>query len=338
MTVLLVGMQESLLVVRSTPSDWQTLEKLRGKSPQCVAFDQIHHDICYCGTFGDGLWKSTDSGDTWKPVGKGVSHKEVMSVSVSQNERVNENGVVYTGTEPSSLFRSEDGGKTWLEQKSLRALRSSSEWSFPPRPHTSHVRWIALDPFSPGQIYLCIEAGALVRSSDGGKTWTDRVASGPFDTHVLMAHARARGRLYSSAGDGYFESFDCGKSWKRLMTGLKHRYLYGLAVDPEDPELVVVSAASGPYEAHNPKAADSFVYSKKKGEEWKLSQKGLGEPAGTIISMLASDPKKHGGFFAANNKGVYSSADGVLWERVELEWPKAYLAQHPWGIAVRNGS
>src|SRR5487761_984982 len=128
MILLLVAMERSLLVIRSTPSGWQTLEKLRGTNPQCVAFDPLRPDVCYCATFGDALWKSDDSGKTWQSSGKGVSHKEVMSVSVSQNERMGSDGVVYAGTEPSALFRSEDGGITWQVMKSLNTLPSSSGW------------------------------------------------------------------------------------------------------------------------------------------------------------------------------------------------------------------
>jgi len=52
-------------------------------------------------------------------------------------------------------------------------------------------------------------------------------------------------RLYSSAGDGYFESFDYGGSWNRPMEGLRHHYLFGLAIDSGDPNIVIVSASLG---------------------------------------------------------------------------------------------
>ena len=52
-------------------------------------------------------------------------------------------GAVYAGTEPSALYRSDDGGETWHELESLLELPSRPTWSFPPRPWTSHVRWIA---------------------------------------------------------------------------------------------------------------------------------------------------------------------------------------------------
>jgi hypothetical protein len=48
---------------------------------------------------------------------------------------------------------------------------------------------------------------------------------------MLVTHPRTPRRLYSSAGDGYFESFHYGESRSRPMEGLRHHYLYGLAVD-----------------------------------------------------------------------------------------------------------
>jgi hypothetical protein len=72
-----------------------------------------------------------------------------MSVSVSSLEGAgkNNNGfnTVYVGTEPTAFYRSDDGGESWDKMSSLNNLSSSSSWSFPPRPWTSHVRWIESD-------------------------------------------------------------------------------------------------------------------------------------------------------------------------------------------------
>ena len=141
------------------------------------------------------------------------------------------------------MYRSDDGGKSWQRMSSINTLKSSSSWSFPPRPWTSHVRWIEPDKSNPGYVFAAIEAGALVQSRDGGRTWIDRVEGGPYDTHTLATHQKMPKRLYSSAGDGYFESFDYGESWKRPMAGLYHHYLAGLALDSGDPQNIVVSAS-----------------------------------------------------------------------------------------------
>src|SRR5678816_921867 len=69
----------------------------------------------------------------------------------------------------------------------------------------------------------CRDDGALIRTFDGGQTWRDRVRGGPYDTHTAATHALAPGRIYSAAGDGYFESTDAGDSWRSPDDGLRHR-------------------------------------------------------------------------------------------------------------------
>jgi hypothetical protein len=59
---------------------------------------------------------------------------------------------VYVGTEPTAFYRSDDGGESWDKMISLNNLSSSSSWSFPPRPWTSHVRWIESDKTKPGYV------------------------------------------------------------------------------------------------------------------------------------------------------------------------------------------
>ena len=47
------------------------------------------------------------------------------------------------------------------------------QWPFPPRPSTHHVRWIEPDVNRKEYLFVAIEAGALIKSFDGGKTWID---------------------------------------------------------------------------------------------------------------------------------------------------------------------
>ena len=142
----------------------------------------------------------------------------------------------------------------------MRALPSADTWSFPPRPHTHHVRWIEADVSVADRVFVAIEAGALVRTFDGGRTLRDRVRDGPYDTHTALTHPLAPGRIYSAAGDGYFESTDAADSWSSPEDGLKHRYLVGIAVDPADPDTVIVSATDGPGSAYSPRGAEAYVY------------------------------------------------------------------------------
>jgi photosystem II stability/assembly factor-like uncharacterized protein len=161
----------------------------------------------------------------------------------------------------------------------------------------------------------------------------DRVPGGPFDTHTLGTHKLAPGRLYSAAGDGYYESEDHGQTWERPDSGLRHQYVYGIAVDSRDPELVIVSAASGPWHAHSPTGAESFVYRRIRGEKWDAVRVGLPEPSGTVISSLVANPFIADEFYAANSRGLFHSADGgTKWDRLEIPWSSSYVHEHAWGI------
>ncbi|HET7552593.1 MAG TPA: hypothetical protein VFK04_14980 [Gemmatimonadaceae bacterium] len=341
MTALLVAVRDALLVLSRESGRWVADSRFSGKSRlQCVATDPRRPERIYCGTSRDGLWRSDDLGRSWTPVGSGRLADHVTAVAVSAVERGAANdSVVYAGTEPSALYRSADAGESWEERHSLLALPSSSSWSFPPRPNTSHVRWIAPDPLVPERIFVAIEAGALVTSPDSGLTWTDRRPDGPYDTHTLVVHPHAAGRLYSAAGDGYFESMTSGVSWERREDGLTHRYVYGLAVEADDPDTVLISAARGAMSAHDASRAESWIFRRTSGEPWRAVSRGLPESRGTTISSLISDPSDPAVVYAANNHGVYRSDDmGESWKRLGILWPESYHSERVAGLAVTTAN
>jgi photosystem II stability/assembly factor-like uncharacterized protein len=336
----MIGMQ-AVLILESTNNGWKGHESLKGTNPQSIVFDPINFDRAYCGTFGNGVWKTDDGGKTWSNIGKDViSNPYIMSVAVSSLNSGNKFNKVYAGTDPSALYISNDGGDSWERMEALNELPSSKSWSFPPKPWTHHIRWIEPDANNSDYVFVAIEAGALVQSHDGGKTWIDRVEQGPYDTHTLVTHPKAPKRLYSSAGDGYFDSFDYGESWTRPVEGLRYQYIYGLAVDYDDPQIVIVSASMGPGTAYSTENAESFVYRREEdGKKWKAISNSFPEPTGTTISVLASNPKVSGEFYAVNNHGVFCSADsGISWKRLDIQWPKRYLSQTPWALAVGNNN
>jgi photosystem II stability/assembly factor-like uncharacterized protein len=339
MTIIMVGIQNSILVLESS-SGFKIHESLKGTNPQSIAFDPLNPYSAYCGTFGNGLWKTNDGGQTWNNIGRDIILSPyVMSVAVSSVSSGNRSSKVYVGTEPSALYISNDGGDSWERMKALNKLPSSRTWSFPPRPWTHHIRWIEPDANNPDYVFAAIEAGALVQSHDGGKTWIDRSDQGPYDTHTLVTHSKAPRRLYSAAGDGYFESFDYGESWIRPMEGLKYSYLYGLAVDSGNPQVVLVSASIGPSRAYSTENAESFVYRKDNDDrKWRAVTNGLPEPSGTTITIFASNPNVSGEFYAVNNRGLFISTDsGDLWNKLDTPWSVEYPPQSPWALAI-NGN
>ncbi len=321
--ISLVAATEHALLVARHASQWTVEEHLKSKSPESLAVDPGNPTRVFSGTSGSGLWRSDDAGRTWVPVGVGISLAEITAVAVSSPEP----GVVYAGTEPSAVFRSDNGGETWTELSGLQTLPSAPTWSFPPRPETHHVRWIETDPAVAGRAFVAIEAGALVRTLDGGRTWLDRARGGPIDTHTAATHKMAPDRLYSAAGDGYFESADAGDSWTRSVQGLHHRYLVGVAVDPADPDTVIVSAASSPFVAYRPRNAEAYVYRKTAGRPFELAMEGLPHSRGSTVSRFTTHPDERGVIYAANNHGLFRSPDaGRTWKALEVPGPQRAFA------------
>jgi photosystem II stability/assembly factor-like uncharacterized protein len=59
----------------------------------------------------DGLFKSTDAGETWRPLGKEL--KNLAAVAVNPKRPVE----VYVSTTDGVIFKSNDGGTTWKRQQ-----------------------------------------------------------------------------------------------------------------------------------------------------------------------------------------------------------------------------
>jgi hypothetical protein len=167
--------------------------------------------------------------------------------------------------------------------------------------------------------------------SQSGRTWRDRVAGGPWDTHELAVHRNAPDILRVSAGDGYFESDDAGATWRSPSTGLEVGYLRSVAIDPGQPDVVVVSASSGPYTAYVAGRSDGRLYRRLTRERWERVRDGWPEPPSTIAPLLCADAKA-GELWAADERGVHRSDDsGKSWRRVV---GYATSPQHLRGLAL----
>ncbi len=311
----------ALAVLRPRPGGWQAELFLAGQDCRCLAADPHRPGRVYCGTFASGLWLTDDAGTTWQPAGP-LPHPAVMAVAVSPFYETGGIGRLWAGTEPSALYVSDDGGQSWQEQPGLQALPSKPTWSFPPRPWTHHVRWIEPDAAEPDRLFVGIELGGVMRSLDGGQTWQDRQPGSQHDCHTLATHPLAPGLVYETAGGGFAESHDGGQTWQGHDRGRRYHYLWGLAVDPGDPETVIVSASPGPGAAHNNRSATAVLYRRSGSGPWQPLSAGLPQPEGTRAYVLATHPAEPGVFYAATRSHLYRSADaGRRWEELSITWP-----------------
>jgi len=246
---LLVCTRERLVRLRRVGGSWAAEPALEGVGAQCVA---AVGGRVLVGTRGNGAFLSDDGGVTWQPVE--LPEPDVFSVAVSAAD-----GALYAGTEPSRLFVARDGGE-WTELEALQRIPSRNRWSYPPRPWTHHVRWIAPDPHHAQRLLVGIELGGLMYSDDGGATFSDHRPGAKLDAHCIAWHPAAEDRAYQAAGDGAAWSRDGGRTWEAADAGRRLGYCWALAVDPADPERWYVSAATGPRAAHSGEGARGRLY------------------------------------------------------------------------------
>jgi hypothetical protein len=313
-TTIYLATARGLRVIAGSDGNWRGAVRLEDKQIQRVAADFNRNGAVYCGTFGDGIFRSDNGGAAWKAC-SGFTNPKVTALSTSGAS------VVYAGTEPSMIFRSGDGGETWRELQTLLTLPSAKTWSFPPRPQTHHVQTVLPDLANPNRLHVAIEAGALLRSDDAGGSWRDRVSSGPKDTHSLAVNPHDPTRLHSAARDGYFQSVDDGDSWRRIVEGLEHQYCWSIAVGIANRATLLLSASKSAYAAHFKESASSVVYRRTGDEAWRQVRDGLPEPRGTGIPMVAASRVEPGVFYLSAEREVYRSTDdGFEWQQLEIQW------------------
>ncbi len=170
---------------------------------------------------------------------------------------------------------------------------------------------------------------------DGGRSWRDRVAGGPWDTHELAIHPARPDTLRVAAGDGYFESPDGGGTWTTPRRGLEVGYLRSIAIDPGSPDVIVVSGATGPRTTYVAGRSDGRVYrrdARAVGDSpWERIAAGWAEPPNTIAPLLLAGTQP-GELWAADERGLHRSEDGgQSWSRL-ASYPRG-RPNHLRGIA-----
>jgi photosystem II stability/assembly factor-like uncharacterized protein len=74
------------------------------------AVDPTNPQVMYA-ALRDGVFKSTDTGEHWKPAGRGLNNAAAVAVNPRRPEEL------YAATTAGVIYRSRDGGRTWQPQK-----------------------------------------------------------------------------------------------------------------------------------------------------------------------------------------------------------------------------
>jgi photosystem II stability/assembly factor-like uncharacterized protein len=270
---------------------------------RAVLVDHRDSERLFAGTAARGVLRSTDRGRTWHDVNRGIVHQDIFSLA--QHPLT---GLLYAGTEPANVYRSPDGGDSWVDAPALRALPETKDWCFPRPPHIAHVRHIALRDDDPLDVCCAIEDGWLVRSRDGGESWTQVTKGVDCDAHTVTFMPDDPSVVYAATGNFGYRSTDGGTSFASASAGMDRGYMAGIVVHPARPRvLLTVAASHSPPSWRTERGGDTAVYrSEDQGVTWSRVRHGLPDHEAAGCWSVAGDPHDP-------DTALFGLFDGTVW-------------------------
>jgi photosystem II stability/assembly factor-like uncharacterized protein len=204
---------------------------------------------------GDGMYKTTDGGHTWRHIGLREATMVADIVVDPEDENVvlvSAMGNVFTANEDRGIYKSTNGGETW--RKVLCRNDSTGGMT------------LKMDPNNPRIVYASLwqayrnaysmssggKGSGLFKSTDGGETWFEITTNpgmpkgilGKINVDVSRAQRNLVWAMIESEHGGLFKSVDGGYSWSRVSTYAEIRqrpwYFNHVYADPLDANTVYV--------------------------------------------------------------------------------------------------
>ena len=183
---------QGVFVTADRGETWKTASAGMSVFVRGVAFDAADDAVIYAGSLTAGLFRSDDSGASWKQ--KGLKDEVILGVRADPKN----GGTVYVAT-TSGLIRSVDYGETWK----LAGQRISFVFS------------VAVDPRNRDVVYLGGLGGVVLKSTDGGRTWTPSSSGLPRLNIISLAVNPDTGWIHAAVEEGpIYLSEDGGQTWK----------------------------------------------------------------------------------------------------------------------------
>jgi photosystem II stability/assembly factor-like uncharacterized protein len=294
----------SIGAIAIAPSDPQTIYVGSGEA-------DMRSDI----SFGDGIYKSTDGGATWRNIGLRDS-QQIGSILVDPHDAkivlVAALGHAFGPNPERGVYRSTDGGATWKKVLGKNDDTGAIDLcSDPANPQVIYASlWQTRRP--PWNVYAPTSGpgSGLYKSTDGGVTWNQITGHG-FPSEglgrigIAIAPGNNGNRIYAVVDaheGGIYRSDDAAQNWRRVSSDARvwqrGWYFGGITTDPRDPNVVYV--------------ADTALYRSTDGGEHFESFKGA--PGGDDYHTLWIAPDDPARMILGSDQGAAISVDrGATW-------------------------
>jgi photosystem II stability/assembly factor-like uncharacterized protein len=309
----------SIGAIAVAPSDTKTLYVGSGEA-------DMRSDIAY----GNGMYKSTDGGKTWKHIGLENTY-QIGAVVVDPRDAnvvyVAALGHAYAANPDRGVYKTTDGGATWN-----KVLFKDDD---------TGARDLSIDPQHPDTVYASLwqtrrppwntyppsngPGSGLYKTTDAGKTWTQLTGGLPAKVgHIGVAVAPSNpSRVYAQVDTptdlstgGVYRSDDAGSTWTHMAGGKdqvriwqRGWYFGGITVDTKNPDVVYVM--------------DTATYRSDDGGKTFNAIKG--SPGGDDYHTLWINPDDPTHMVLGSDQGVTVSVDRAQTWSSWLNQPTAQL-------------
>ena len=291
---------------------WRLIGPFRAGRVTCVAGIANDPTKYYFGTPGGGIWKSTDSGQVWKPIFDSVPVASIGAITVAPSDP----RIVFAGTGEQTagdgIYKSTDAGQSWTNMGLHDVL---------------FIHSVIVDPQNPDIVVVAAagerqaDTGGIYKSSDGGKTWNktasvDDQSSGIYDLnqapdapnvmYAAFLRQSARGgppnRERANKQDAeILVSADEGSTWKQVEgQGLptEPRGRIGIAAAPGSGGKIIYAIMS-----------QGLFRSDDGGAHWSRITTDPRIQGNGYFSRIFIDPTKANNIYVAQTS-MYRSTDG----------------------------
>ena len=212
-----------------------------------ISVDPVDHSVYVAtienlGIGPDGIWKSTDFGETFSRVDRAPRAPPGKFLDLSGRGITVDplrHRTVYFADRDTGIWRSTNAGASWVNVDARGTMS------------------ITVDPTDSNIVYAAAgDALGVLKSIDGGASFTLKSAGLP-ETRtarsgsIVIDPKHPNVLRVATEGDGIFESIDGAESWHPLNNGLADLAVYGLAMDPLFPDILYASTSSSVYKFSN---------------------------------------------------------------------------------------